>query len=249
MRSLIYAELLKIRTTRMLAATVGVVLVAAAALPVFYGVATAGEDLPSLVPQSLADMVTAPSWLAGGAVLLIGLLASAGEFRHRTVYTTRLAEPRPLRVFAAKLAAMTVIGIAVGVAVDLVAAFAGSVVLAHYGVAIEPFSHGLPRVALVMPLVLAVHGILGVAIGAVLRSTTAAVGATLIWAFVVEGILPSVTRNPDLVNWLPRGAVREVLSTQPTPGQLAPLAAAALLLGYAVALVAASAILDRRREL
>jgi hypothetical protein len=149
-------------------------------------------------------------------------------------------------VLAAKLATMTVIGLAVGVAVAIVAVGAGAAVLAGDGLAIEPFSHGLPRLALVMPLVLVLHGILGVAIGAVLRSTTAAVGATLIWAFVVEGIIPVVTNNPDLVNWLPTGAVREVLSTQPPPGQLAPLAAAALLLGYAVALVAASAALDRR---
>jgi ABC-2 type transport system permease protein len=246
MRSLIYAELLKIRTTRMLAGTVGVVLVVAAALPVFYGAAAGSGDLPPLVPESLADMLVAPSRLAGGAVLIIGLLASAGEFRHRTVYTTRLAEPRPLRVLAAKLTAMTVIGLAIGVAVDIVAAGAGAAVLAGDGLAIEPFSHGLPRVAVVMPLVLALYGVLGVAIGAVLRSTTAAVGAALIWAFVVEAVIPVVTRNPDLVNWLPTGAVREVLSTQPTPGQLAPLAAAALLLGYAVALVAASAALDQR---
>jgi ABC-2 type transport system permease protein len=246
MRSLIYAELLKIRTTRMLAGTVGVVLVVAAALPVFYGAAAGSGDLPPLAPESLADMLAGPSRLAGGAVLLIGLLASAGEFRHRTVYTTRLAEPRPLRVLAAKLAAMTVIGLAIGVAVDIVAAGAGAAVLAGDGLAIEPFSHGLPRVALVMPLVLALYGVLGVAIGAVLRSTTAAVGAALIWAFVVEAVIPVVTRNPDLVNWLPTGAVREVLSTQPTPGQLAPLAAAALLVGYAVALVAASAALDQR---
>jgi len=249
MRSLIYAELLKVRTTRMLAGTVGVVLLIATALPIFYGAAAGSGDLPSLDPASLAGMLTAPSRLAGGAVLLIGLLASAGEFRHRTVYTTRLAEPRPLRVLAAKLAAMTVIGLAVGVAVDIVAAGAGGAVLAHHGLAIEPFSHGIPRLALVMPLVLALYGVLGVAIGAVLRSTTAAVGATLIWAFVVEAILPGVTRIPELANWLPTGALREVLNTQPTAGQLAPLAAATLLLGYAALLVATSAALDRRREL
>jgi hypothetical protein len=249
MRSLIYAELLKIRTTRMVAGTVAVVLVIAAALPIFYGAAAGSGDLPTLGPESLADMLPTPGKLAGGAVLLIGLLASAGEYSHRTVYTTRLAEPRPLQVLAAKLAAITAVGLAVGVAVDIVVAGAGGAVLAHHGVAIEPLSHGLLRVALMVPLVLAVHGILGVAIGAVLRSTTAAVGATLIWAFVVEGIIPMVTRNPDLVTWLPRGTVQEMLSTQPTPGQLAPLAAAALLLGYAAALVAASAALDRRREL
>lgn len=152
-------------------------LLIAAVLPVLYAAAAGTDDLDPVSPASLADMLAVPGELAGGGVLFIGLLLSAGEFRHRTIYTTRLAEPRPLRVLVAKLVAMIVTGVAVGVALRLVALGVGGAVLASNGAAVEPLSHGFPRVALTIPLVLALHGVLGVAVGALLRSTTAAVGA------------------------------------------------------------------------
>lgn len=247
MTSLISAELLKIRTTRLPAVTIAVVLLIAAALPVLYTAAAGSGDLEALNPASLTDMMGLPGKLAGGGVLLIGLLLAAGEFRHRTVFSTRLAEPRPQRVLAAKLAAMTVTGLAVGVVLDLVIAGVGGAVLAYHGEDFEPFAHGFPRVALVVPLVLTLHGVLGVAVGTLLRSTTAAVGVTLMWAFVIEGIVPVVFRTPQMATWLPRGAIQDLLSAQTT--QLSLVAAGALIVGYAAALVAAAALLDRRREL
>jgi xanthosine utilization system XapX-like protein len=99
-----------------------------------------------------------------------------------------------------------------------------------------------------MPPVLALHGVLGVAVGALLRSTTAAVGVTLMWAFVVEGIVPVVFRTPEMATWLPRGAIQNVLSAQTTT-QLSLVTAGALIVGYAAALVAAAALVDGRREL
>jgi hypothetical protein len=248
MTSLISAELLKIRTTRLPTVTIAVVLAIAAALPVLYAAASGTGDLEPLNSASLTEMLAAPSKLAGGGVLLIGLLLAAGEFRHRTIYTTRLAEPRPLRVLAAKLAAMTITGLAVGVLLDLVTAGVGGAVIASSGVAVEPFSHGFPRIALLVPLVLAVHGVLGVAVGALLRSATAAIGVTLMWAFVVEGIVPMVSRTPEMAAWLPRGAIQDLLSAQTTT-QLSLGTAGALIVGYAAALVAAAAVLDHRREL
>jgi hypothetical protein len=66
---------------------------------------------------------------------------------------------------------------------------------------------------------------------------------------VVEGIIPVVTRSPESVYWLPTGLVKEILQTQTPAGQLGPLAAAGVLLGYGVALVGSTIVLDRRREL
>jgi hypothetical protein len=73
---------------------------------------------------------------------------------------------------------------------------------------------------------IALQGILGVAIGALLRNTAAAVGATLVWAFIIEGILPVVINQPHLTNWLPSGAIREITSSHTPPGQLVPVVAA-----------------------
>ena len=85
------------------------------------------------------------------------------------------------------------------------------------------------------------HALLGVAVGTLLRNTAAAVGAVLVWAFVVEGIVPVVTRRPEIGDWLPSGAVAPGARGAHRAGPARPAAAAALLLGYTVALVAAGA--------
>ena len=91
MNPLLSAELLKLRTTRALYVVLGLVVVFAAGLP-FLGAALAGsQGAEDLTARSLLDMVRGPVQPAGGAVLLLGLFLSAGEFRHRTVLLTRLA--------------------------------------------------------------------------------------------------------------------------------------------------------------
>lgn len=249
MRSLIAAELLKLRTTRMLAVCVGVVVLYAAALPIFIGAAAGHRGEPPLGPSSLADFLRAPAQLTGGAVLLIGLLAAAAEYRHRTIFSARLEEPRTTRLLAAKLVTLAAVGLVIGFAMEVVATAVGAIVLTRHHLAIEPMAHGVPRLAIVMPAVIALQGLLGVAIGALLRNTAAAIGATLIWAFVIEGILPVLTGRPHLTSWLPSGAIREIISSHTGPGQLVPVAAAAVLLTCTAVLVTATVVLDRSREI
>ena len=109
--------------------------------------------------------------------------------------------------------------------------------------------HGV-LLGLAVATVLAVHALLGVGLGALVRNTTAAVTVALVWAFVVEGIAPVVLRSPSLTDILPVGAINAVLRTggPATVGHPTPLAGLLLLLGYAAALAAASAVLDRGRE-
>ena len=246
MKRLISAELLKARTTRALPVAAAVILVLAAALP-FVNAAFAGSgDAPELEPSSLASFLRAPMQLAGAAVLLIGILASAGEHRHRTVLQTRLVEPQVMRLLAAKTAAVALVGLALGVVVELVAVAAGVAVLARDGIAVQPGSHGVVRIALLVPVVLALHGVLGVALGTLLRNPAAAVGGALMWAFVVEGAVPVVTRRPELVDWMPTGLIRSVL-TGPIGDGPVPLIAAVVLAAYAAALLTAAALSDRVR--
>ncbi len=249
MRSLIAAELLKLRTTRMLAVCAGVVVLFAAALPIFSGAVAGYRGEPALAASSLADFLHAPAQLTGAAVLLVGLLAAAGEFHHRTIFPARLEEPRTTRLLAAKLITIAAVGVVVGFAMDVVATVVGAIVLARHHVAVDPLAHGVPRLAVVLPAVIALQGILGVAVGALLRNTAAAVGTTLVWAFIVEGIMPIVTGQAHLTNWLPSGAIREITSSHTPAGQLVPIAAAAVLLAYTAVLVTATVVLDRSREI
>jgi hypothetical protein len=248
MNALVHAELLKLRSTRAPWVVLGVVIALSAALPAIIALNPDGEGVPELTPAGLAEMVRAPASLAGGAVLLVGLLSAAGEFRHRTVLTTRLVEPRQLRVFGAKMLAAGAFGLLIGVVIEVISGAGGAVALTVNDVAVEPLSHEVPRVAATVPILVALHGIAGVAIGTLIRSTAGAVGATFLWVFVVEGVIPVVTRAPEIGHWLPGGAVQGALRVDAASGGVTPGTAAALLVGYIAVLVAAAAMLDARRE-
>ena len=249
MKDLLSSELLKLRTTRALWVTSAVILLLSGALPVVVASLAGEGDLADLSPASMLDFVKAPVQLAGAAVLLMGLLSSAGEFRHRTIFLSRLAEPQPLRLLVAKLGAVVLVGLGLGIALDVVTVSSSAAVLTGYDVAVEPGSHGVPRVLALTPLILALYGVFGVAVGTLLRSTAAAVGATLVWAFVIEGVVPVVTGNPDLADRLPSGALKAVLQEHASAGGPSALTAAGLLAAYAAVLLVAAAVLDRQREL
>ena len=226
-----------------------VVLAYAVLGPVLVVLAPPGASIPPIEPALLAESLRGPAQLAGAAVLLIGLLCTTAEFGHGTVLTTRLAEPRSSRVLAAKLIAMALVAVVLTMLLAVVSVGATAAMLVSEGVAVEPLDHGVPRYAVALLAVVVLHALLGVAVGTLLRNTAAAVGAVLVWAFVVEGIVPVVTRRPEIGDWLPSGAVVQVLAERTAPGQLVPAAAAALLLAYSVAMVAAGAAVDRVREL
>jgi hypothetical protein len=249
MTPLLSAELLKARTTRALWIAVPVVLVLAAAIPVISGGLAGSGDVPALSSKTLLDFVRAPVQLAGAAVLLVGLLSAAGEFRHRTVFLTRLAEPKPARVLGAKLAATALVGLLVGLVVDVITVITGAAVLHAHDIPIQVSSYGVPRILVIVPIVVAAYGVIGVAVGTLIRSTAGAVGATLVWAFIIEGVLPVLTGSPHLADRLPSGAFRAVLHTHATGSGPSPATAAALLAAYAVGLIAVAAVLDRTREL
>jgi hypothetical protein len=249
MRPLIAAEFLKLRTTRSAAVTLAAVALLSALLPLAYGTAAGSGDLPALTPGSLPEMLLSPVRLTGGAVLLLGVLAAAAEYTHRTIVTARLQEPRATRLIVAKIASLAVVGFVVGVAAQVVALAASALALTQHHAAVQVLTGDVARVFVVVPLAVALQGALGVAIGALLRNTAAAVGVTLVWALVVEGVLPVVLRRPALSGWLPSGALEAVTAVRPAPGAVTAGAAALLVLAYATVLVAGTVVLDRRREL
>jgi ABC-2 type transport system permease protein len=246
---LVSAELLKARTTRALPVTTVVLSLFAITIGVFVSLVAGRNGQPELEAWMLEGIVRGPVALAGGGALLLGLLASAGEYRHRNIVTTRLAEPRPSRVLAAKLAALALVGLALGVVVEAVALVSGMVAIHQAGAPIEPFSHGTPRMFAVGSLLIALHAVLGVAVGAAVRNLTAAVALSIGWATIVEGFVPIVTNSPKIAFWLPTGARDALLDWGAGPAAaLAPAAAAALLVGYAAAIVLTAGALDRVRE-
>jgi ABC-2 type transport system permease protein len=225
MRSLVSAELLKLRSTRSAWIPLAVAL-AIAVVAVVANISTAGHDgSPHLSPAALPGLLRASGGqLVDGAVLLCWIVLSAGEFRHRTAVTTFLAEA-------------------------LSAATSAAALTAHH-VPLAWSQPGVLGTVTAVPLLAALYGMLGAGLGLLLRHTAAALGLALMWAFVIEGIIPMLTHQPGIIRWLPEAAANAVLhSASPAATTLSAGAALAVLAGYAAALAGAGAALTARREI
>ena len=115
MNNLIRAELLKLRTTRTFWWSV---VAALTFVPLSIALAIAkigtpdGTSLDSV--EGFRNVIAAAS-SGGMLVLLIGIMVMAGEFRFNTITSTFLITPERKRVVAAKLAASSLVGIAIAV--------------------------------------------------------------------------------------------------------------------------------------
>src|SRR5712691_4610836 len=217
MRSLVWAELLKLRSTRSAWIPLAIVLGIAAVAVVANTSAAGHGGNPPLSPGVLPGLLRASGGqLVDGAVLLAWIVLSAGEFRHRTSVTTFLGEPRRLHIVAAKLAAASLTGIATGLLAVALSAVSSAVALSAHHVPLHWGQAGVPGAFVAVPLLGALYGVLGAGLGLLVRNTAAALGLALMWAFVVEGVLPVLLREPGMVRWLPeaaanRSAARRVL--------------------------------------
>ena len=249
MRSLVSAELLKLRSTRSAWIPLAAALIAAV-LAVIANTSAAGVGgNPPLSPAMLPDLLRASGGqLVNGAVLLAWIVLSAGEFRHRTSVITFLGEPNRLRVLSAKLAAAALTGITVGLLAEALSAATSAATLSAHHVPLVWGQPGVLGAVTAVPLLAALYGVLGASLGLLLRNTAAAVGLALMWAFVVEGIVPALTREPGISHWLPEAAANAVLHGA-SPGALPVGVALTVLAGYAAVLAGAGAALTARREI
>jgi len=245
MTRLVRAELAKLRTTRT-APTMLAALAAFAVVTVVFVVTVAGsEGNPPLHADSLRWIVAAPSRVVSGAVLLLGILAMGGEFRHQTITQTFLTTPNRGRVVAAKLAAGVLVGLAFAAVITVVVLAVGLPWLAAKGVPIQLTGPLAQKVAGVLAAA-ALSGLLGVAVATLVRNQVAAVVGVLLWFLLVEGVLPLVLRAPTLPRWLPGGATAAL--TEPGGRYLSMWAGGLLLAGYALVLAAIGSRLTLRRD-
>ena len=251
MRSLVSAELLKLRSTRSAWIPLAVAL-ALAVVAVLASTTAAGPDAsPHLSAAALPGLLRGSGGqLLDGAVLLCWIVLSAGEFRHRTAVTTFLAEPNRLRVVSAKLIAAALTGAAVGLLAEALSAATSAAALSAHHVPLAWSQPGVLGTVVAVPLLAALFGMLGVGLGLLLRHTAAALGLALMWAFVIEGIIPMLTHQPGIIRWLPEAAANAVLhGASPAATALSAGAALAVLAGYAAVLAGAGAALTVRREI
>ncbi|MEU4219524.1 ABC transporter permease subunit [Actinoplanes sp. NPDC026623] len=231
---------------------------------------TGAGDLAPAVRYSLPTAGTLGNLLTGTfaaliAVIVVGALFITTEHRTGLIHVTLAAGPGRGRVLLAKAIVLGSVAFVAGLAGTVVAVPLGVRLARAHGVYIFPVSAstGL-RVAVGTAALLAAASVLALAVGAVVRSSAAAV-TTVIVAFVLPYLLVANPFMPaGAAAWLTRVtpaaafAVQQTLVKYPqvanpyTPYNdyypLAPWAGLAVLAGYAAAGLAVAAVVLRRRD-
>jgi hypothetical protein len=243
------AEVRRLRATRSTTIALLAVLVFTALIAVATVLLAGHQENGPLTAHTLDDAVRAPANVLGFVLLLVGVLLAAGEYRHHTVVPTLLAQPRRHRVVAAKVTAVAGLGAVAALAVAaLVAAVSVPMLAAHDA----PAQHlaDVPAGVLTLVVTSAGYGVIGVALGLLLRNQTAALVTALVWQFVVEGVLPVVLSAPHLPTYLPGGAVSSLvrLGHHAADGALPAWQGGALFTTYAVGLVLVAMVVSVPRD-
>ena len=239
-------ELFKLRTTPAVYVSLGISAVLAVVAAVTTILVAGTNGTPALGTVDNVVKTLSISAVTSMAMLVLGILVSAGEYRTRTAAATYLGEPRRGRVVVAKLVAMALVSSVVGIVSFGLALAVAIPLYASKGV------HHLPvdvlRLYWGSVLATVAFGLLGVALGSLTRNTFGAVVGGLVWIQLVEvAILQNVA--PSIGRWLPtEAAVSLTGAGSSTAGLLAPGLAALVLVAWAAALTAGSAALTLPRD-
>jgi ABC-2 type transport system permease protein len=233
-------EMLKLSTIRppwVLLAAAQVVIVLGAVGPFLQG----GRG-PEVVRAGAAHL-----GLTALFALVLGIMAVAGEHRHRTMGDTYLGEPRRGRVLAAKLGVHVGAGVAFGLIGAVTALASTAIAVSISGSSADWSDRSLWQTLVGAILWNVLFAAIGVAVGALVGNLTAAVTGALAWLALVEGVVGQVL-GADLARWLPFSAGAALGDLPTGAGGLSQVAAAALLTGYAVVLGTAAAAVTARRD-
>ena len=208
MTRLIRAEFLKLRTTQvwfwLLLGTIAVsALLIVAQIAPHDGVRTAHG-----VPDMFASATTVDI-----VVFVMGVLGVTTEFRYQTITPTVLQTPSRWSIMTAKMISYALLGALyalVAVAVQLAVAVPW---LSSKNVTVD-FGDGNVQHAIIGVFgVVALYGIVGLGVGALLRNQIVAVVVGVIFLLVLENILIAIPGVKHAYPYLPGGATQAIMHT------------------------------------
>ncbi len=206
------------------------------------------------IPASFnaAGMPFNAMYLSQLAIGVLGVLIISTEYSSGMIRTTFASVPQRGVVLAVKAVVFGCVTFAVSIVTTFVTFFAAQAVLnrgtLRYGVSLS--SPQALRIVVGAALYLTVCALLGVALGALLRSTSAAITGLAVLLFVLPILikfLPTSWQSDTIAQWLPSNAGMQIVQKVTQPLQFSPWAGLAVFAGWvAVAFVAGAVLLHRR---
>jgi ABC-2 type transport system permease protein len=248
--TLVRAELLKLRTTRLWivllvvsVAVVGLIVVAVLA-------STPGRDPDARALHDLTTVADVRTLLAIGGLsatlaLVLGVTMTTSEYRYGTAGITYLATPRRARVVTAKMLAAVPVGALFGLVGASVPVLVALVWFAAKGRSV-PLDGTIPLDILQIGLQALFGAVMGVAVGAVLRNQVAAIVGLLVWVLVVESIVSGLI--PVTAKWFPFAGAAGAFSSQASDRLFGRPEAGLLMAAYVVLGWVAAVWFERHRD-
>jgi ABC-2 type transport system permease protein len=248
-RKLVYAR----STYGLLLASIALASLSAGVTPYVLNRVTA-LGVGGLNQSNIIDTVYGKAASAYLFAIILGVLMMAGEFRQGTAVATFLAAPKRSKVFLAKVAVAAIAGAAFQLISAAIAMGTAAIALSFYPDAAAPGNTAILDTTLAALISGAVLAVVGVAVGAFLRSQIIGIVAVMVWLNVVEPIMVLVF--PDGAKWWATGAIAGMLNLHVnatrfglnTENYLEPWQAILLLLGYGAAFSVVALFTTMRRD-
>lgn len=219
------------------------------ALAIAFGHAAGNPTPPLSTPAGQRTVFAVGAGAAGPLAAVLGVIGITGEFRHRTATATFLASPRRAQVAVAKVVTYLLASACYAVVCVAVTIAAAVPWLSARHVHVSLAANGIPGTLAGVVAAVALYGLIGLALGMLVREQVATVVVLLIYLYVIE---PVVIRVPGLHSWanyLP-GAAADALThvAQANQAFLPAWQGGAVLAGYGVVLALAGMAFGMRRD-
>jgi ABC-2 type transport system permease protein len=182
-------------------------------------------------------------------VCVLGLVAVTAEYRHLTVTPTFLATPKRNLVIVAKLITYALVGLGYAILSALLLIAMALPWLSAKNITVSLTQNDIPQVLLAAVAVVAIYGIVGVGVGALIRNQIAAVSITLVYLFVLEGLLSVIPGVKEAYKYLPGGAANALTQvTNNNTDLLQPWQGGLLLAAYGLGFAILASWLTTNRD-
>lgn len=251
----LHAEWVKIRTMRSTLSVIVGALAFAVGLAALNGSSEGGEyadlspgDQAAFDPLATSLMGYLVAQIAFG---LLGGLMMTSEYGARTIVLTLTSVPRRARVLGSKALVLVGVALPVGSVVTLGGFLVGQAALSGAGAPHLALSDGVALRGIFGGAVyLVLAALLGLALGVVIRSTTATVTTLFGVMLIVQALAPALPGA--LGEWVskfwPPIAGGQIISAVRDPGELGPWAGLGIMAGCVAALLAVAFVVFRRRD-